>query len=333
MKDVLADLARSPALYPAALDLTRDAVLLIGMEEGDYRTSSFLDERIAARDRRGQWVSAAELRHALSTPARVRPLHFIFHAGHVGSTLLSRLIDETGKVLPLREPVPLRTMAEAFDMGQPDMEARLEMFLRLWERGFSGNEAVVLKATSSTERLGPKLLTMRPKAKVVALNVSADSYLATIFAAPNSAVDLNNHGPERLHRLNKMGVPAPRPTTLGELAAMSWLAEKLTQVEMQRAFGARVLGVDFDAMLQSLENTLGHVLDHFEIARLPGDAAAITASPAVTRYSKAPEQGYSTALRMELLNEARARYAKEIRAALEWLAMTAGRQESTAALL
>jgi hypothetical protein len=332
MNDALANLARSPALYPAALDLTRDAVLLIGMEEGDYRASSFLDERISARDKRGQWVPAAEIRHAMSTPVSVRPLHFIFQAGHVGSTLLSRLI-ETGKALPLREPVPLRTMAEAFDMGAPDTEARLEMLLRLWERGFAGTEAVVLKATSSAERLAPKLLTMRPKARAVVLNVSAESYLATMLAASNSAVDLNNHGPERLHRLQKMGVSAPRPTTLGELVAMSWLAEKLTQVEILRTFGPRVLAVDFDTMLQSLEDTLGLVLDHFEIVRGPGDVAAIAASPAVTRYSKAPEQGYSTTLRLELLNEARARYPEEIRAALDWLAMTARRHESTAALL
>ena len=45
-----------------------------------------------------------------------RAVHFIFHTGHVGSTLVSRLLDETGDVLSLREPLPLRTLADAMDV-------------------------------------------------------------------------------------------------------------------------------------------------------------------------------------------------------------------------
>jgi len=330
MTDALADLARSPALYPRALDLARDAILLIGMREADYSASSFLDERICTQDGRGQWVSVAAVGQVLASAAAACPLHFIFHAGHVGSTLLSRLIDETGRVLPLREPVPLRTIAEASDSVAPDIGPHLEILLRLWERGFEGNEAVFLKATSVTERLAPRLLEMRPGARAIALNVSAESYLSTMLAAPNSAIDLNNHGAERMHRLRKSGVSVPRPATLGDLAAMSWLSEKLTQVEMLRVSGARTLAIDFDAMLQSLEETLSRVLDHLGIA---GDAAAIAASPAAMRYSKAPEHDYSAALRMELLNDARARYPGEIRAALNWLAAIAVRYESVAAVL
>ena len=80
--------------------------------------------------------------------------------------------------------MPLRTIAEAYDRGVPNLDLRLETLLRLWERGFDGNEAVVLKPTSATERLAPKLLTMRPEARAVMLNVSAESYLATMLAAP-----------------------------------------------------------------------------------------------------------------------------------------------------
>lgn len=330
MADILADLARSPVQYPAALDLARDSVLFVGMREADYRASSFLDERIAAQDKRGQWIGFADVSRTLSKPVSVRPLHFIFHAGHVGSTFLSRLIDETGRVLPLREPVPLRTIAEAYDRGVPGIDCRLETLLRLWERGFDRTGAVVLKATSVAERLAPELLATRPAARAIMLNVSAESYLATMLAAANSAVDLNNHGPERLHRLLKSGVSAPRPTTLGELAAMSWLAEKVTQEKMRRDFGERVLAVDFDAMLQSLEETLARVLVHLGI---DGDPAAIASSPVVMRYSKSPEYGYSAAMRFELLNEARTRYPSEIRAALDWLAAIAAGHESVAAVL
>ena len=138
-----------------ALDLARGEVQLVEMVEADYRASSFLDERIVARDKRGQRVALADIERALAKSRSTRPLHFIFHAGHVGSTLLSRLLDETGKVLSLREPMPLRTMAEAHDMGTLNLDAILELLLRLWERGFGGNDAVVLKATSAPQRIVP----------------------------------------------------------------------------------------------------------------------------------------------------------------------------------
>jgi len=56
------------------------------------------------------------------------------------------LLDEAEGVLSLREPLPLRTIAENFS------EPRLDLLLRLWERGFANTQAVILKATSATER-------------------------------------------------------------------------------------------------------------------------------------------------------------------------------------
>jgi hypothetical protein len=333
MDTTLAGLAQSPALYPMALDLARGAFLFVRMDEADYRASSFLDERAVTRGEPEQWLPHEEVEHALASATTTRPLHFIFHMGHVGSTLLSRLLDEAGNVLPLREPLPLRAIAEGYDVGAPAIDRHLETMLRLWERGFAETHCIILKATSATERLGPKLLTMRPQARAVLLNVTAESYLATIFAAPNSAADLNAHGPERMHRLGQMGLTIPHPTTLGELAAMSWLVERLTQTHIEREFGGRVVSIDFDAMLQSLEQTVGGVLHHFQISHTPEQVAAIARSSALSRYSKAPERDYSPALRTELLAEARARYPDEIRAALGWMNALATRQPDIAALL
>ncbi len=332
MTDALEELAQSPALYPMALDMQRDALLFLRINEADYRASSFLDERAHITDRREQWLPFFDVERALATPVTARPLHFIFHMGHVGSTLLSRLLDEAGEVLPLREPLPLRALAEACDMGLPDMGRRLEVLLRLWERGFAETQAVVLKATSTAERIAPRLLTMRPEARAVLLGVSAKSYLVTMFAAPNSAGDLNANGPERMHRLATMGVTVPRAQTLGELAAMSWLAERVTQVRIERAFGARILAVDFDAMLNSLEETLQRVLAHFEIFRAPATVASMARSAVLSRYSKELDRPYSAGLRAEIQAEATQLYTKEIRAALDWLERIAATNTAGTAL-
>ncbi len=318
-------IGRDAALYPIALDPARDALMLVPMTPDDYRAASFLDERLG---KRGPWTPAAEVARAMAGPRDIRPLHFIFHAGHVGSTLLSRLIDDAGGVLPLREPLPLRVIAEHFS------EPRLELLLRLWERGFDDTRAVVLKATSATQRLATRLMAMRGQAKAVMLNVSAESYLATMLAGENSAADLNAQGAERFHRLGALlGEAPPRPTTLGELIAMSWLAERLTQMQAMRALGPRILAVDFDAMLAALPETLERVFSHLGIACAPERAAAIAAGPTIGRYSKSPQNGYSPTFRAELLAESRRGYAQEIRAALDWLDRLVVSRPSLAAVL
>lgn len=320
MPDALAGLADSAALYPFALDPARGALMFVAMDGAAYRAASFLDLRLGLR---GDWVPIARAEQAMRGRRDVRKLHFIFHAGHVGSTLLSRLLDATGRVLPLREPMPLRVLADDFS------PARMELLLRLWERGFSDVEAVVLKATSAAERLAVPLLRARPEARAVMLNVPAETYLATMLAGEDSAKDLNALGPERLHRLAALlNAAPPRPKTLGELAAMSWLAEKLTQVKAMGEIGERILQVDFDQMLESLPQTLARVLVHFGI-----DAPTPPSGPVLSRYSKAPEHEYSPALRRNVLDEARAAFAPEIREALEWLEALKTRHHALAAIV
>lgn len=315
-------LASSAALYPLAYDPARDALMFVRMDAAAYRAASFLDERTNLR---GDWVAGAAVEQALADARDVRALHFIFHAGHVGSTLLSRLLDEACGVLPLREPLPLRVIAEHFS------PVHLELLLRLWERGFEDTRAVVLKATSSTARLATTLLAMRPQSRAVMLNVGAESYLATMLAGENSAADLNAQAAERMHRLTTLlGAPPPRPKTLGELIVMSWAAERLTQTHAARVLGERVIAVDFDAMLEDVVATVARVLAHFGIA---APAAGKTYGEILSRYSKAPEHAYSPSLRREMLAQARGDFGPEIRDALAWLEKLRTANPSHAAVL
>src|SRR3546814_2757077 len=78
--------------------------------EADYRAASFLDQRLLT-DRVGRewraWNALPDLGAAAPRP------DFIFHIGHVGSTLVSRLLAEVGDALPLREPMLLREIGRA----------------------------------------------------------------------------------------------------------------------------------------------------------------------------------------------------------------------------
>ena len=345
MTDSLIDVSGSALLYPQKFDAERDRVFFISLSQAAYRKASFLDDRVLGPDMVGQWKDYADVEQAARAVTDPKPLHFIFHTGHVGSTLLSRLIDEAPCVLGLREPLPLRTLAEMHDevrsetSGTSDerFAARLETFLKLWRRGFADVSHIVLKATSSSGRLATRLLRTSTDSQAVYLNLRAEPYLATLLAGANAMVDLRGFGAERATRLAKHFGLSPPPLSslsVGELAATSWLAESLTRAEAKDALGDRVLLLDFDKMLADLEATLGAVVKHFAISVPSGFPTTIANSPVLMRYSKAPEQyAYSSAMRAQLLAQARREHAAELRKGLHYIERLARQDARVAALL
>ena len=183
VRDLEALLPASPDAWPHNLDLAGGRILVLRLDERTYHAASFLDDRILTPSTQGAWLPGPVVTEASRRVRDPRPVHFIFHTGHVGSTLLSRLLDETGLVLPLREPLLLRSIADtAESVGRPDsllgeaqFGALLDMTLRLWSRGYAGTRAVVVKATSSAGSLAPGLLARSPASRAVYLNLEADT--------------------------------------------------------------------------------------------------------------------------------------------------------------
>ena len=342
--DPLPTLLDSPNSYPQKLDLVRSCILQIELDEPAYQAASFLDDRILGPGTKGTWLPVERVAATTRRGHEIRPLHFILHTGHVGSTLLSRLLDTTGSVLSLREPLPLRTLAEASDvLGQPEsllgeqqFELVLDTFVRLWSRGYTTTRCVVLKATSAAARVAPLLLRRNAASRAVYLNLRAEPYLATLLAGPNSPVDLRGHGAERMRRLRTfIGAPlgSLHALTPGELTAMSWLAESLTRREILDQWPDRVLAVDFDAFLGDLPQVMQQIVDHFQLPADPGWLSQLDTNPALARYSKSPDHDYSPALRAQVLDQARHEHRDEIRRGLDWLESLARTESAVARAL
>ena len=342
---LLARLA-SPDVYPQKLDLIRGGLLLIHFGEDAYRSSSFLDDRILGAATRGGWVPVERVVEAAGQLVDgMRPLHFIFHTGHVGSTLVSRLLDETGQVLSLREPLPLRTLAEAHDvlhapeslLGPQQFDRLLDTLLRLWRRGYAATRAVVVKATSSAARLAPVLLERSAASRAIYLNLRAEPALATLLAGANSLIDLRGHGAERLKRLSaRIGAGIAPLYTLspGELAAMSWLAESMTRREALDRFADRVIPVDFDDFLGRRRGI--HAADPRSL-RPAGRRGATRAARSVTG-ARAIFEGAGTRLRArssgtQILADARRVHRDEIDRGMRWLERLAGSERAVARVL
>lgn len=343
-ENLLPHLAVSADVYVQKVDLVRDAALLVRFDEPSYRNASFLDDRILGPATQGGWAPLGRVLEAAKAVQQRKPVHFIFHSGHVGSTLLSRLLDSTGVVLSLREPLTLRTLAEAHDtLSLPESLVSVAQFdqlrsglLALWSRGYASTRAVIVKATSSVGRFAPALLASAGDARAVYLNVRPEPYLATLLAGANSAIDLRGHAAVRIRSLHNRldGNIAPvHALSAGELAALSWLAEAWNERETATCAPMRVLRLDFELVLADLRAAMERVLAHFSLPQDERFLSEIHRSPILTRYSKASEFEYSPQTRADILNQSRRDHRDEIRRGMEWLESLAKSEAAVGSLL
>jgi hypothetical protein len=308
-------------LFPYQLDLPGDSVAFIRLKKADYERASFLDSRILAPLTPNLSLPWLQTAAAIDAAHLAERCGFIFHIGHVGSTLLSRLIGAHAAAFSLREPMILRTFATCA-LRDADFEARLSGCLKLLSRTYDGQQIAIVKATSFVSELAASLLSRASAPKAVMMYVAPESYIATILGGPNSRQEARMLAPGRLLRLHRrIGGEAWRLESLseGEVVALSWACEMSALVQAAKAAPDLVFRVDFERFLARPEPILFSVLRHFDIDATLSDARAMIEGPDMRRYSKAHEHAYDAALRSDVLNEARAAHGFEIRRGLAWL--------------
>lgn len=328
MKDVLG----SPRLFLHQLDEAAAKGLVIEADREFYRQAIFLDQRALSERTKGAWIPLEGLMQTvLSAREPAAKSHFIFHIGHCGSTLISRLLEAAGGNLALREPLVLRTLsglwqAAAAGTGplKPDAVSRqVEFHARLLGRTFEAAEVAIIKATSFTSNLGPALLALNPANRAVLMAMSAEAYVATMLGAVEYAADLQGFAPARYHSLTAhLGQPdfELSELSMGRLAGLAWASELLKlQVIASRAPGqSRFL--DFDAFLAAPRSSLEAVCGFFD---LPIDQQGLDRamqSPVLNQYSKAPDHRFDAAARQRRIAEAKARLGTDIEEGLAFIA-------------
>lgn len=327
------ELPGSLSVHPHQIDLPRDRVLLIRMSPQDYADASFLDQRLLQGVRPRAWFAWEHIQERMGGSVDGTPAHYIFHVGHCGSTLVSRVLGELG-LLPLREPLVLRTFAELLaDPGSAHgrwdsrvFESRLKLTLRLFARG-SFPKAV--KASSFCNDLLPAILASNPAVRATIVYAAPRQYVANMMAGSNSRLDLKALMPMRLQRLTARIGSAPaalQEMSPGVAAAVSWASEMAALATgMDRAGESRIRAIDFDAFLADLRGCLQMLAEHAAPGTTDARIDAVSASGTLRRYSKAPEFEYDAALRRSVLADAELRWGTEIRAGLNWLGQAGAR--------
>jgi hypothetical protein len=332
MNSLQASLAHSPEFFPHSLDARGERIAFIQLSKSDYQRASFLDGRILTPSTVMHPLSWQQVATALAPANLTERCGFIFHIGHVGSTLLARLIGAHPAAFVLREPLLLRTFAQIYGGSGPEPQwphgetaSRLTNTLKLFSRTFEPAQSPIIKATSFVSELSASLMQRRSARKALLMFVSPESYLATILGGPVSRQESKVLAPDRLRRLHRrIGAEVWRVDSLseGEWLAMSWACEMSALAQASSAAPERIYRADFDEFLAN-PNSLRTLFRHFDIDATLAEVTAIAHGPDMRRYSKAPEFEYDAGLRLAVLSEARSKHGAEIRRGMDWLEQAA----------
>lgn len=318
----------SPDLFIHNFDVAGARALVIRLSAEQRRNASFLDDRVLGPGVEGGWAPWRDV-EAAAMRAPAAKTNFIFHVGHCGSTLISRLIEEATGVRSLREPVALRMLAaiEA-DVAEglalwdgAEFEKRLALTLNVASNG----APTVIKATSWCGALSA-----RTNGAALFCYSKPDAFIATMLGGANNPMDLKLNAPIRLRRLRRLcNAPVADLAALspGALSAMSWAAETATMAHDR----ARLHALEFDAFLARPAEGLAAALAHLNLSV---DAARLRSAidgPLMRTYSKDASFDYSPADRRALVAEYAAAHSVEIARGRRWLETAAKAHPAVAA--
>ena len=310
------DIARDARWLAQALDAKAGLVRLVEMDREAYRSASFLDDRMLQHPVKAQVLPWPQVAAAVPAGAR-RDARWIFHIGHVGSTLIARLLGELDGVLAIREPRLLRDLAL---LPPAERGPFLPVVQTLLSRGFGQDEIALVKATSLVSEIAAALVPQAERA--LFLFASPERYVQTILAGENSRVELRMMAQYRADRMRgRVSGLEGTGQSDAHLAAAAWACE-MTALEAsgETMTDRQVLWADFDAMLADLKGWLARLTEFFGFRATVERLGGLASGPLMRRYSKALEHEYSPDLRRELLEEAARENRRDIDDALAMLA-------------
>jgi hypothetical protein len=306
------DLGRNASWLAQAIDPQGRLIRFVRMDEAAYRAASFLDDRMLQTGLESRICSLDETMPVAGALAR-NDSRWIFHIGHVGSTLIARLLGELDGVLSIREPRSLRDLSAANPEAQFELASALT---RLMSRTFTPKQVALVKATSFVSEMAPLLVV--PGGSALFLFASPANYIASILAGENSIKELQALHAIRGERLRSRGIRLDGfDRSDAHRAALAWACE-MTSLESAAAAMAdrRIVWADFDHMLEDMVGWTSRCASEFGFVAPHGRIEEIVAGPLMRRYSKALEYDYSPSLRAELLADATRLHKPEIDAAI-----------------
>jgi hypothetical protein len=283
-----------------ALDMSSGMIRFVEMDRAAYRAASFLDDRMLQAPHNAIVCRLDEAVRAV-TPLIRDDARWIFHIGHVGSTLVARLLGEIEGVLCLREPRILRDLTA---LDRTKREALMPTVQRLLSRSFAAEEVALVKATSFVSEIASELVVQGQRA--LFLFEDPRAYIEGILAGENSRKEQRVLADVRAQRMaGRVDGLTGVDRSDAHLAAAAWACEMTALEAAADAMPDRpLLWAKFDTMLDDMPASLTRLADFFGFNAAEKRLHEIASGPLMGRYSKALEYEYSPSLRRGLLAEA-----------------------------
>jgi len=314
-----AAIARDATWLVQALEASSARVRLTEMSPDAYRDASFLDDRMLQQPLNAHILPWADV--AGSVPADAREdVRWIFHIGHVGSTLVARLLGELEGALSVREPRVLRDVAI---LPQDERATYVAGLRKLFSRSFARDQVALVKATSFTSEIAVELIPNGSAA--LFMYATPRAYIQSILAGENSRKELAMLADMRAQRMrDRVGEFPDAHKSEAHLAAAAWACEMTSLASAERAISwAKIEWADFDQMLEDMPGELGKAAAVFGFEASADRIADVATGPLMRRYSKALEYDYSPNLRRQLLEQADGNHRRAIEDAVGMLQQVA----------
>ena len=252
---------------------------------------------------------------------------FIFHMGHVGSTMVANALGTAESTICLKEPLPLRYLAAEFIaiqdnrsfLGYDKYTSDFNFVINHIKRPYFEKNQVVIKCTSGVLEIAEQLLAQCHVPSVF-LYMKPERFIANILREGGGRTDLLGRVTNSLRRLNRLQsfkYVCPTGLTIGEKAAILWLADFMTASRLTANPQYNLKLVDFDAVLDDWDQSLSQIASQFNLVDY-GHSAELELVR--SSYSKRIENvSFSSADREIIINEAMQLYKSEISLGIKFL--------------
>lgn len=316
------DIVLDPDWLPHTFDVEGVNLAFVHVPDAARGELMFLSDEHFAGDFEKVTIPAAAIAAEIGEASRA-PIHFIFHTGFCGSTLLAGALDLPGTRV-LKEPDVLINLANR--MIRSDDQAnrqRLELVLRLLQRPGRPGKPVIVKPTNFANRLLENVLAQRPQSKTVLLYSDVETFLRSLLkrgmfgrifgrkllAQLRSWSPLDfGYGPDELLQLTDV-----------QAAALAWLMQIHHFDAIARAFGDRVSLLDSPALLADPAAAIDRAQTLFGLGLDRNEVEAIASGPVFSKHSKFADRDYSPEAREKEHQAASAAYSEELEMVVKWI--------------
>ncbi len=300
------DLFDSPDHYLHSFD--DENAVFVPMDRAAYHRSIFLDARISP-------AANGSIRlplERLEAEGAFKPIGWIFHLAHCGSTLLARALDDLKTNLVLREPMCLRDVALDY------RPARVALVKAMLGKRYRAGAPSLVKASVPVNFILPQLLTDAGDVRAIFLHCPLRDYLLAILRTPG-----HRDWIARVTRLLASHLGDLTALTDAERGAALWLAQ-MRAFDQAMARNPATVSLDCEIFFGTPRSALAAAAAYFEVEMTDVAIEQTVAGPLFATHAKRPAQRFDNAARLERRIELQHELAPELDRAESWVRQAGG---------